>query len=271
LIKNNDCFEERFEVNSAWKKRILLTSDIHFDSIHCDRKMLKRHFDEAKEKDADIWIFGDLFDAMGGKFDLRSNKASIRDEHQVADYFNKIVEEFAEFAKPYADNIKFISMGNHEQSILRRHEIGLLNVLNYLLGNKIAIGNYWGWIRLLFHRDLKRRADSSLSIYYNHGQGGDTKVTKGTIRATRRDQMIDADMYISGHTHQGMLLPVGKRKLNLSGKEVTEWRQHIMLKTYQDDSDFQKEQENLPHLTGAVWLELGINQQVPNYVLWDAK
>ena len=65
----------------------LLIADTHFDSIKCDRKLLKKHLDQAKEKNAKIFIFGDWFDCMGGKWDKRSTKADIRPEYNTQTYF----------------------------------------------------------------------------------------------------------------------------------------------------------------------------------------
>jgi len=43
------------------EKKVLLISDIHWDNPHCDRKLLKKHLDEALEINADVLINGDLF------------------------------------------------------------------------------------------------------------------------------------------------------------------------------------------------------------------
>ena len=54
--------------------KFLLMSDIHIDSRKCDRALLKKHLDQAKAEGAGVFIFGDLFDAMQGKYDPRSAK-----------------------------------------------------------------------------------------------------------------------------------------------------------------------------------------------------
>lgn len=267
----NDAFIEKWEVKSGFSKRILLASDVHFDSPHCDRKLFKKHLDEAKVDNADVWIFGDLFDAMGGKKDPRGLKSVIRKENLRDDYFNSIVEDLAEFLQPYKEIIKFISMGNHEESVLRHGEISLLGILNYLLGGHIAIGDYYGWLRILYENGSRGKSDGSVTIYYNHGVGGDSAITKGSIKAARRDMMIDADIYISGHTHQGLSLPTGKRRLNANSNEVVDWRQHLVLKTYENDSGFMKRNELNPHLLGAHWLEFSYSNKDFSYIHWDAK
>ena len=66
---------------------------------------------------------------MGGKYDPRSSKSSLRPEYQVDNYFDKVVEDAVKFYEPYKENIKLITMGNHESSVLRRQENNLLNRL----------------------------------------------------------------------------------------------------------------------------------------------
>jgi len=76
---------------SDWRQRFLLISDIHIDSPHCDRKLLRRHLDEAKGDGAGVLIFGDLLDVMQGRDDRRSSKADLRDDYKSGAYFSDVV------------------------------------------------------------------------------------------------------------------------------------------------------------------------------------
>ena len=88
---NNTCLELGIDytARNGWELWILLTSDWHWDNPKCDRKTLKRHLDQAKERNAKIIITGDLFCAMQGKYDKRSNKSSLRPEHQTDNYLQQ--------------------------------------------------------------------------------------------------------------------------------------------------------------------------------------
>ena len=44
---------------------LFICSDVHYDSLKCDRKSFKAHLDHIKEKDGKVLIVGDLFDVMG--------------------------------------------------------------------------------------------------------------------------------------------------------------------------------------------------------------
>jgi len=58
--------------------KIYLFSDVHFDSVMCNRKALEKHLNKAKEEDALIVLGGDWFDAMQGRFDPRSSLDELR-------------------------------------------------------------------------------------------------------------------------------------------------------------------------------------------------
>ena len=93
---------------------------------------MKRHHEEAKEKNAIILKFGDVFDAMGGKYDKRSTKADIRPEYQTNKYFDDIVEDATKFYDISKEHIKLITVGNHESSVMLRHEIDILGATRKL-------------------------------------------------------------------------------------------------------------------------------------------
>ena len=74
-------------------QRFLLLSDLHIDNPKCDRKLLMKVFNQAKEENAIIFIFGDLFCLMQGKGDPRRSKADIRPEHNKPNYIDAVVKE----------------------------------------------------------------------------------------------------------------------------------------------------------------------------------
>jgi len=60
---------------------MLFISDVHLDSVHCDRDKLKQHLDLALKRNAPVFIFGDLLDLMQGKYDPRSNKGDLNPKY----------------------------------------------------------------------------------------------------------------------------------------------------------------------------------------------
>lgn len=234
----------------------LLISDLHWDNPHCDRALLKRHLDLALERNAVIMVFGDLFCAMQGKYDPRGNKASIRPEHNVANYLDAIVDDAVQWFKPYAQNIGLITPGNHETSILRRLETDLTERLANGLG--VMRGNYAGWVFLDF-----RRTDTTFYrkvLSYHHGYGGGGAVTKDIIQASRKAVYLpDADIVVSGHTHDRWVFPIQRVRISSHGNQTLEEQLHLKLGTYKDEylagNGWAVERGLPPKATGGMWLK----------------
>ena len=68
------------DVATGWEKWILLRSDAHHDSRWCNRKLERQHLDEMVARDGAWADFGDLFDAMQGRYDPRKSYEDIRPE-----------------------------------------------------------------------------------------------------------------------------------------------------------------------------------------------
>jgi len=259
--KTGDIYTAKINVerNKNWENWVLLMSDIHFDSKFCDRKLLKKHLEEAKEKNAQIYIFGDIFDCMGGKYDPRSDKSDLRPEYQVKDYFDEIVRDAVKFFKPYKDNIKLVTYGNHELSILKRQEVDLINNFCERLG--IDKGEYSGFLRFMLSDSIKggkNHLSVSKILYYNHGSGGNSPVTRGVIKTNRRQNYISADIFVSGHIHNEWFVPLPMVYVNQKGNIVKKEQTHVSLGTYKDDSftgGWADTKEFPPPNMGGCWIK----------------
>ena len=184
---------------------LLLLSDIHWDNLHCDRALLTRHLNQARDKDARILLNGDTFCAMQGKYDPRSSKESIRPEHQVNNYLDALVDSAVEWFRPWADLIDFVGYGNHETSILKRQETDLcarfVRGLNAAVPSAaVQLGGYGGWYVARLDDGTARLP---FKMKYMHGFGGGGPVTKGIIQHTRMNTAIHgADAVWMGHVHE---------------------------------------------------------------------
>jgi len=229
IYRKNDCLiASSKDLGAGWEQYCLFVSDVHFDSKHCDRGLLKKHLDQAKKRNAKIFIFGDFFDAMGGKLDKRTTKGDIRQEYCTATYFDDIVDDAAKFLEPYKGNIALMSMGNHESSVLMHHETNILGRLCAKLG--VNEGKYAGFVRFQFEAHGSGR--SSRTLYYTHGSGGASPVTRGVISSQRRQHDILAQLYVSGHTHAEYLVPRPITVLNEQGCVEVRKCVHISLGCY---------------------------------------
>jgi hypothetical protein len=132
---------------------------------------------------------------MQGKYDPRGSKAGIRPEHNVANYLDKIVDDAIDYFKPYAQNIMYVSPGNHESSLLKRQETDI--IYRFTQGVGCLTGAYSGWVLFNVVRGTSTRI---VNMSYHHGYGGGGPVTKDVIQASRKAVYLpDADIVVSGH------------------------------------------------------------------------
>ena len=142
-----------FVRNHDWEQWVLLRSDVHHDNPKCDQDLEREHLETALEYDAPVIDNGDLHCVMGGKWDKRSSKESIRPEHQVNNYFDAIINTATDFYKPYASIFAVLGRGNHETAILKNHETDLTDRLAASLrrhGSNVVASGYGGWVRFRF-------------------------------------------------------------------------------------------------------------------------
>lgn len=258
-MKNN---VHRFDCDFKPKK-VLLISDVHWDNPKCDRNLLKRHLDQAKELEADILFNGDTFCLMQGAYDPRKNKNDIRPEHNKANYLDAVVNDAIEWFSPYAHLIKVVGYGNHETNILKRQETDVIDRfvfgLNAKNGTNVEVGGYGGWIVYHFKR---ANTTHNYKIKYMHGFGGGGAVTKGTIQFNRMSTYVEgADMIWMGHVHEDHELTYTIERIN--SRLNVELRDILMIRTatYKEEYNEGKggwhvERGASPKPTGGRWLEL---------------
>ena len=258
-----------YELNSDWEQWGLVTSDRHIDNEHSDIELQRLHLEQAKERGAFVTDFGDLFCAMQGKGDRRSNKSDLRAENKTGTYLNSLVEFAHDFLEPYAANLALIGEGNHETAITKNHEYSLLDGLLYTLhksGSQAVRGGYRGYIRFMFEGPHGTKRMSRLA-YYHHGSGGGGPVTKGTIQASRRAvYLIDADYVFTGHIHEQWIFPIERVKLLATGRELRETQYHVQVPTYKDEytnhgGGFHHETGKPPKPIGAWWMRFYYSQR----------
>jgi len=251
-------------VRPDWEQWILVSSDRHHDNIYCRRDLELSHLKQAQEREALIIDCGDLFCAMQGKYDPRSNMDDIRPEDVGINYLDRIVSHAAEDYGPFAENWLMIGKGNHETNILKRHHTDLVSNLVHRLnseyGGRVMIGGYGGWVRFMFK--IHKTVGKSVRIKYHHGAGGGGPVTRGTIQTNRQAvYMPDADVCVNGHTHDSWILPIARERLTDMGKISRDLIWFVRTPGYKDEyadgsRGFHIEKWGAPKPIGACWLRM---------------
>jgi predicted phosphodiesterase len=238
----------------------LLRSDAHHDSAQADNRMEREHLDEAVARDAYVLDFGDLFDAMQSPHDRRASMGGRKSDHMIDQYFNQVLDDAEEFYAPYASRILMLARGNHENSVIDYNGFDLtrelVRRLNVNHGGAIHAGGYDGWVR--FKPRLRQTVDYAITLYYTHGSGGSSPVTRGVIKTNRRAVYLpDADIVVSGHTHQSWMVPIPRYRISALGVVAVEEQLHVQLPSYKRPGEWERQREFAPPPQhGAYWLRV---------------
>jgi hypothetical protein len=197
--------------------RIAMFSDIHWDNPKCDWDLLRNDLNYCLKESIPIMFNGDTLCLMQGKWDPRGSKSDIRPEHNTVKYLDAIIETAVEFFSPYAHLMTVIGYGNHETSIIKRHETDVLqrfvDLLNYQCKSNVQTGGYGGWINVT--QNVSRNVNVSTKIRYFHGSGGGGIVTRGEINLTRALEMYEGfDVFAMGHIHENKCTNIVRDSIN---------------------------------------------------------
>jgi len=264
-LSKNKMLIDVLGIKSGFELDLLMVTDVHRDSKYNNRKLLKKHFDEAKEKDALIFSNGDWFDVMGCYKDPRSQSADVRPEfiHPTRSYLDLIIEESYEFLKPYKKNLLAFGYGNHETAILKYRDTdplrNLVTILNASPGDDILLSQYFGFLFFKF-RHINGGHVRRKNIFHHHGYGGSAKRSKGVLNVDLDAQQWPfADIIFSGHTHQKWCVP---ELLHTLGKdyEISQKKQyHIKGGSYKDSFStsmgYEAEKNLTPTPQGGYWIK----------------
>jgi len=263
---NNTAFRVTLE---KWAKgrsdRILCISDAHLDNRHCDRRLLRRHLDEAKATGAMVIFNGDTFCAMQGKWDRRANQDELIPELQGNNYLDKLVDYHYEFFRNYAGQIIAFGHGNHETSIIRHHQTSLIDRLIQRLRQHNPDIHTAGYVSMwsFMPQSPKGRTDPSLRMLVYHGAGGGAFVTKGTIDANRiAASYPDMDLVWIGHKHNEFMKTEPRVRWTDRGVQYIDEQVCFMTPGYKQELDFETgqgwmlERTPSPKTQGGAWLTL---------------
>ncbi len=211
---------------------ILVMSDIHFDSVNCNRKQFFEDIKTGMNAGAKIIIVGDFFDAMNGRFDPRRDLSHLRPEYRREDYYDYIIEDGAKFMKPYAEHILMIADGNHELSVLKNANTDPTGRLVKLLNTEshtIFRGGYGGII-------MFKQGSYVTPTKYFHGSGGEAPVTRGAIQTSRQAVFLpDFQLVLNGHSHHMYWIPISRERVTNDGGHYFDIQHHVRTPGYKMD------------------------------------
>jgi hypothetical protein len=152
-----------------------------------------------------IFINGDFYCLMQGKYDPRRSKKDVLPEHNKANYIDAVIEDAVDWWSPYASLLTVIGYGNHETAIIKNLETDPLqrfvDLLNYNNKTSVYTGGYGGW--LVIKKQLEGNTFMTKNLKYHHGLGLGGIVTRGAINLTRALEIYEnMDIFVMGHIHE---------------------------------------------------------------------
>jgi hypothetical protein len=252
-------------ISADWTQRYLLLADVHFDSPHSNRRLLRSLLQQAQETGAGVFCFGDWFDAMQGRNDKRSDKSDLMPAYRAGDYVNRLVDDSAEFLAPFASNVVFLADGNHETQLRKYLEVDILLLLAGRL-NVPKMG-YSGFCRFMFSRGSAKGGAAGTTkkiMFFHHGSGGGGEITQGIMRAQRQSAWVgDADIFVGGHYHLDWQTRMERLRISDKGVVYRDTVLHMCLPSLKDEFNlsggFHVEKGRSPRPQGAYWLEFKYN------------
>jgi hypothetical protein len=246
----------------TWEQWLLLRSDAHHDSVHCNRKFEMRHLEQAKERGAWILDGGDCIDGMQGRFDPRRSYKNLREEYRDDNYYDLIINDAIKAYTPYADNWLLFAHGNHETAVLKNANTDPTDRLASAmrgLGSHAVAGGYGGWV--LFHTTVGS-AKATLKLKYFHGSGGEAPVTRGVIQTNRQQVYLpDADIVWNGHSHNDLNIPIKRERISTHGVQFFDYCRHLRSPGYCDaygdgSTGWEIERGGVPKPLGCMWVRM---------------
>ena len=192
-------------------------ADEHIGDENCDLERLKERIKYVSETpNAYCVLNGDILD--------NATKTSIGDTYTQE--FNPMeqLQTAVEIFGPIANKCLAISHGNHENRTYKKEGINL----SYLLAAQLGLADvYSPTSALIFLRFGKSRNHSgtskqNYSIYMLHGSGGGgRKEGAKAIRLADMNSIIDADIFIHGHTHLPMIMKQAYHRIDPRNSTVS--------------------------------------------------
>jgi len=205
--------EYYFELNSRSDEIIIIPyGDVHKGKSNHNPELLRRLFRYVKENDNVYLVdLGDLSDNISFS-DKRFSVNAIPDEllegspkeikEKLGNIYMNGLQELKKIIAPVADKHIVSVYGNHESKVKRIHHINLHSMLCDDLD--IQNGGLACIVNLVFRMKGKNKASKVLRMYVKHRPKGGVGKTAGAKynAITYGSQLVDADIYLTGHIHQ---------------------------------------------------------------------
>jgi len=195
---------------------IMPVADYHWADPHSDHERIMEDLTYVKEHENCYCILnGDLMNC--------AIKSSISDTYSETVPPMEELRACVELFAPIADKILCVVTGNHENRHYRTNGIDITELMCRQLGIE---ERYSPTTALVFVRfgELGSKSHNRkvvYSIYVSHGNGGGRKEGGKIQRLVDLSTIVDADIFVCGHTHLPAMLKDGFARPNYANSSIT--------------------------------------------------
>lgn len=195
--------------------------DLHIGSKRCDYKLINERIERVKNNE-NVYaiILGDIIN--------NSTKNSVGDVYEEPLSPMQQIKTATTMFMPIKDKILCVVSGNHCDRSYKESGIDLMHFMCAELGisDKYDTIGCLTFIRFgsAAHKNGSRKMCYTMYVTHGTGQGGRLIGSKATGLA-RRGEIVDADVIVTGHTHQAITFRQSSYKVD-----------------YQNSSAYEKEQ-----------------------------
>ena len=192
-------------------------ADLHIGDAHSDYKAILERLEYIKNtSNAYVILDGDLMDT--------ATSTSVGDTYGATLSPMEQLKECVKLFEPIRDKILAVLPGNHENRVYRTDGVDITQLMCSQLGLQ---DRYSPTTALLFVRfgEQSRRASRNsrqlYTIYATHGAGGGRKEGGKINRLADLACIVDADIYVMGHTHLPAILKEGFYRVCSSNSSIS--------------------------------------------------
>lgn len=169
-------------------------ADLHIGDMCCEYKRILEELDYIKNTPNCYCVLdGDLMDT--------AIASSIGDTYAATHNPMEQLQECVNLFAPIKDKILAVVGGNHENRIYKSDGIDITQLMCNQLGISDRYSPTTALVYIRFGRDTKHNRKMCYTVYMTHGAGGGRKEGGKINRLADLATIVDADIYISGHTH----------------------------------------------------------------------
>ena len=170
-------------------------SDLHIGDSQCDYKLVLERIEYIKQTPNTYCILdGDLMDT--------AIASSIGDTYAATLQPMEQLKHCVKIFEPIKDKILAVLPGNHENRVYKSDGLDLTEIMCSQLGIPERYSPTTAMIFVRFGKGSgKHNRPQLYTIYVTHGSGGGRKEGGKVNRLADLAVIVDADIYIHGHTH----------------------------------------------------------------------